>query len=89
MADLWEQNSKTAKERLVKQILLIGHSGGQSEFAEGRSIIPEDFKCFSDFWIKLVKIKGPRVALGLTLTIFWFYLGEVWDDPSSRARLSQ
>ena len=35
------------------------------------------FHCFSDFWIKIVKIKGPIVALGLPLNIFWFYLVEV------------
>ena len=35
--------------------------------------------CFSDFWFNIVKVMGPRVALGLTLNIFWFYLGEVWQ----------
>ena len=39
--------------------------------------ILEDFPIFSDFWIKTVKIMQPKVALGLTLNIFQFYLGEV------------
>ena len=33
------------------------------------------FRCFSDFWIKIVMIIKSRVALGLTLNIFRFYLG--------------
>ena len=36
---------------------------------------PRTFHCFSDFWIKTVKIMRPRVSLGLLLNIFQSYLG--------------
>ena len=33
------------------------------------------FQRYSDFWIKIVKMMWPRVALGLILNTFLFYLG--------------
>ena len=37
-------------------------------------VIRRTFHCFSDVWI-IAKMMWPRVALGLTVIIFWFNLG--------------
>ena len=53
---------QTGENQKVLDILGLGRS----------QINLEDFPLFSHFWIKIVKIMQPRVALGLTLNISGF-----------------
>ena len=60
---------------------------GNYERAQGTfcgPIFPENtwtFPSFSDFWIDIVMMMQPRVALELTLNIFLFYLGKSVLNP--------
>ena len=56
---------------LMNSLITRGTSRGQNFPAT-----PKDFPLFfSDFWIKIVKMMWPGVAIGLNINIICFYIG--------------